>query len=90
MRVDVMVDIPAWALSALKLLSKGRALLEQKRLKKHIEEMRAEAAKSPSMVAWRAAPGTPEYELYERMVEARLLMRSKFFPQHYNLPTRWH
>jgi hypothetical protein len=74
----------------MNLLPKGWHWLQKKRFNKKIEEMRAEAAKSPSMIAWRAEPGTPEYKLYERMVNAKLLVRSTLFPHHYNLPTRWY
>jgi len=52
--------------------------------------MREAAANSPSMLAWLAVPGTPEYDLYERMVKAKLLVRSAMFPHSYNLPTRYY
>jgi hypothetical protein len=83
-------DIPSWAIPALKLLPTAYEKIEEHRLKKFIEEMRAQAAKSPSMVAWRAAPGTSEHDLYERMVKTRLLVRSTMFPNTYELPTRYH
>ena len=83
-------DIPSWGIPALKMIPKIYEKIEEHRLKDQIDAMRAAAAQSPSMIAWRAKPGTEEHTLYERMVKAKLLRRSAMFPYSYELPTRYH
>jgi hypothetical protein len=41
------------------------------------------------MLNWRAEPGTEEHKKFERMVSAKLLVRSPMFPNSYQLPTRY-
>jgi len=53
-----MAHILTLALSSLKFVPKCYELLEERLLKDDIEAMRAAAAQDPSMVAWRAQPGT--------------------------------
>jgi hypothetical protein len=85
-----MADILSLVLSSVKFVPKCYELLEERLLKDDIEKMRLAATQSPSMVAWRAQPGTEEHKKYERMVKAKLLIRSAMFPNTYELPTRYH
>jgi hypothetical protein len=84
-----MVDILSLVLSSVKFVPQWCQRFQQRRFKNEIEEMRAAAAKSPSTLNWRAEPGTEEYKKFERMVNAKLLVRSPMFPNSYQLPTRY-
>jgi hypothetical protein len=81
-----MADILSVVLSSAKFVPKCYELLKQRRFRDEIEEMRSAAAKSPSTLNWRAEPGTEEHKKFERMVNAKLLVRSPMFPNSYQLP----
>jgi hypothetical protein len=83
-------DMYSLVLSVLKLFVNAIERLQLYKLEKHVEPLRAAARSHPSQLAWRAEPGTKEYRLYEKLVRAKLMVRSPWFPGQYMLPTRWH
>ena len=64
-----MADILTLALSSLKFVPKCYELLEERLLSDDIEKMRAAAVQSPTMVLWRARPGTEEHKKFKRIGE---------------------
>lgn len=81
--------IPSWVFPLPKYLKDCYQFFERRNLEKQIEPLRAAACESPVRVAWTAKPGTETYQIFERMVKAKLMVRSPWFPYQYMLPTRW-
>jgi len=84
------LTIPSTVFSIPKVFNACLDFFKKRSLDKKIRPYRDAACASPARVAWSAKPGTEEYRLFERMVNAKLIIRSPWFPNQYMLPSRWH